>query len=234
MLKKQGLVVMAACLLSLTVSGSSWSLNLTGPGRPLLFVDGTTRPDLAVEIISLVYDSDLNRLDVTLNNWDPAMVSYKHSDSSLFLPGVPMTVFMGSENQQVRVFDGTATAMASHFNSFSPSTLTVTATGSPRDPKSNLIHLALGDKLTQFDATLSPSGLVTCTGVTEGNPEIQVGTSISVTGVGQRFSQVFHVTRVFHAFDGTKGYTTQFTASTRVESGLPAPKLKGRLPLSLK
>lgn len=232
MLKKTFAAVMASCVLALALSGTGWTLDLSGPGRPLLALNGATRPDLSVDIISLVFDSAPNRMEVTLNNWDPATVSYKHSDSHLFLPGTRITVFMGPSNQQVKVFEGTIASLAPHFMDASPSTVTVIATGASRITKSNVIQLPFGGALRQFDPVLDASGTVTCTGVTQGNPEIQVGTSLSVTGAGPGFSRTFQVTQVVHAFDGIQGYITRFTASTRPET-VPSLDFKRRLSSAL-
>lgn len=106
------------------------------------------------------------------------------------------------------------------------------ATGSSRITQSNVIPLPYGGGLRQFDPVLNASGTVTCTGVTQGNPEIQVGTSLSITHVGPRFSQTFQVTQVVHAFDGIQGYITRFTSSTRPET-VPSLDLKRRLSSSL-
>lgn len=232
MLKKTFAAVMASCVLALALSGTGWALDLSGPARPLLALNGATRPDLSVDIISLVCDSAPNRMEVTLNNWDPATVSYKHSDSHLFLPGTRITVFMGPSNQQVKVFEGTIASLAPHFMDASPSTVTVIATGVSRITQSNVIPLPYGGGLRQFDPVLNASGTVTCTGVAQGNPEIQVGTSLSITHVGPRFSQTFQVTQVVHAFDGIQGYITRFTASTRPEA-VPSVDFKRRLSSAL-
>lgn len=210
----------ATCLILLVISGTSWALNLAGPARPLLAVNGATRPDLSAEIISFAYDSSLNQLEVTLNNWDVTTMNYMFSDSGQLIPGDKITVFMGPQSRQVKLYEGKVMVMALHLNTSSSPTLSITVTGSPQHPKSNILQMGFGAELIRFDPILASSGEITCTGVAVGNPDIQVGTSMLVTGAGQRFSKTYHVTQVFHSFDGTKGYVIEFTASTRAESGV--------------
>lgn len=49
-------------------------------------------------------------------------------------------------------------------------------------------------------------------GTAEGNPEIRVGTQVTITGMGPRFSNTYYVTRASHRFDMEVGYRTQFEA----------------------
>jgi phage protein D len=53
---------------------------------------------------------------------------------------------------------------------------------------------------------------VVARGVTEGNPSLRVGTYLSLTGLGPRFSNTYYATAVVHSFDTEKGYFTEFTA----------------------
>lgn len=53
---------------------------------------------------------------------------------------------------------------------------------------------------------------VTATATAEGNPLIRVGTQVSLTGLGPRFSNQYYVTRCCHRFDLERGYETDFVA----------------------
>ncbi len=48
-------------------------------------------------------------------------------------------------------------------------------------------------------------------GTAEGNPTIRVGTHVTLTGLGPRFSNTYYVTRCRHRFDLQLGYETDFT-----------------------
>jgi uncharacterized protein len=49
-------------------------------------------------------------------------------------------------------------------------------------------------------------------GTAEGNPAIRVGTHVTITGIGPRFSNTYYVTRASHRFDLEVGYRTLFEA----------------------
>lgn len=49
-------------------------------------------------------------------------------------------------------------------------------------------------------------------GVAEGNPLLRVGTYLTLTGIGPRFSNTYYTTAAVHRFDTEKGYATEFTA----------------------
>jgi uncharacterized protein len=49
-------------------------------------------------------------------------------------------------------------------------------------------------------------------GVTEGNPALRVGSYLTLTGLGSRFSNTYYATAVTHRYDTTQGYITEFTA----------------------
>lgn len=49
-------------------------------------------------------------------------------------------------------------------------------------------------------------------GVTEGNPALRVGSYLTLTGLGPRFSNTYYTTAVVHRFDNEQGYVTEFTA----------------------
>jgi uncharacterized protein len=53
---------------------------------------------------------------------------------------------------------------------------------------------------------------VVARGVAEGNPSLRVGTYLTLTGLGPRFSNTYYTTATVHRFDTTKGYATEFTA----------------------
>ncbi|MFA6010999.1 MAG: hypothetical protein WC799_13525 [Desulfobacteraceae bacterium] len=215
MVKKTFNTAIVFFLFCFTASDPSSALNLSGPGRPMIAVNGATKPELTMDIVSVSYDNSLNRLEVTLKNWDTSTPSYKYSESNQFIPGVQISLFMGPESQQVKLFDGILSTCTPHFNQYEPSTLTFVATGSAQPAKTNLIQMSYGADLLQFDPTItSKNDTIQCTGQTDGNPDIQTGTSIFVTGVGQRYSRTYRVTKTLHTFDSSKGYKTQFTATT--------------------
>jgi phage protein D len=49
-------------------------------------------------------------------------------------------------------------------------------------------------------------------GIAEGNASLRVGTHLTLTGLGPRFSNTYYVTAATHKFDTENGYETQFTA----------------------
>ena len=49
-------------------------------------------------------------------------------------------------------------------------------------------------------------------GTADGNPAIRVGTHVTITGIGPRFSNTYYVTRASHCFDLEVGYRTRFEA----------------------
>jgi len=48
-------------------------------------------------------------------------------------------------------------------------------------------------------------------GVAEGNPNLRVGSWLTLTGLGPRFSNDYYTTMAVHRFDG---YETEFTAES--------------------
>lgn len=203
-------------LVSFACSGPSSALNLSAPARPMLEINGATKPELTIDIISVSCDSGLNRLEVTLNNWDSSYVSYKFSDSSFFNPGVRVALYMGPSDSLVKIFDGTITTCSPHFLEAIPSTFTFVASGLSLQSSSNNMQLSIGADLLHFEPTLvSQNSTIECTGLTDGNPGILNGTSLSISGVGQRYSRTYVVTKTIHTFDMSRGYKTQFSATTR-------------------
>jgi uncharacterized protein len=53
---------------------------------------------------------------------------------------------------------------------------------------------------------------VVARGVAEGNPTLRVGSYLTLTGLGPRFSNTYYTTATVHRFDTEKGYATEFTA----------------------
>lgn len=53
---------------------------------------------------------------------------------------------------------------------------------------------------------------VVARGVAEGNPNLRVGTYLTLVGLGARFSNTYYVTETVHHFDTTNGYETRFCA----------------------
>jgi len=203
-------------LVSFACSGQSSAFNLSTPGRPMLEVNGVTKPELTIDIISVSCDTGLNKLEVTLNNWDPSSVSYKFSDSSLFNPGVRVALYMGPSDSLVKIFDGTITTCSPHFLETIPSTFTFVASGSTLMSNNNYMQFSIGADLLHFEPTLvSQNGTIECTGLTDGNSGILNGTSLSISGVGQRYSRTYIVTKTIHTFDMSRGYKTQFSATSR-------------------
>lgn len=49
-------------------------------------------------------------------------------------------------------------------------------------------------------------------GVSEGNPNLRVGTHLKLNGLGPRFSNTFYTTATVHHFDTAGGYETRFRA----------------------
>jgi len=49
-------------------------------------------------------------------------------------------------------------------------------------------------------------------GTAEGNPNLRVGSHVTLRGLGPRFENTYYVTRVCHRYDGTHGYQTEFEA----------------------
>jgi len=53
---------------------------------------------------------------------------------------------------------------------------------------------------------------VVARGVSEGNPLLRVGSWLTLTGLGPRFSNTYYTTSAVHRFDTDSGYRTEFTA----------------------
>lgn len=46
----------------------------------------------------------------------------------------------------------------------------------------------------------------------EGNPNLRIGSHVTLTGLGPRFENTYYVTRVCHRYDDARGYQTEFEA----------------------
>ena len=53
---------------------------------------------------------------------------------------------------------------------------------------------------------------VVADGVSEGNPNLRVGTYLQLNGIGPRFSNIYYTTSTVHHFDTENGYETRFRA----------------------
>jgi uncharacterized protein len=53
---------------------------------------------------------------------------------------------------------------------------------------------------------------VVANGVAEGNPNLRVGSYLTLVGLGPRFSNTYYTTATVHRFDTESGYETEFTA----------------------
>jgi phage protein D len=51
-------------------------------------------------------------------------------------------------------------------------------------------------------------------GITEGDPSLRVGSWLTLTGLGPRFSNSYYTTAAVHRFDTDHGYETEFTAES--------------------
>jgi phage protein D len=60
---------------------------------------------------------------------------------------------------------------------------------------------------------------VVARGVAEGNPNLRVGTYLTLGGLGARFSNTYYVTSTVHHFDTGKGYETRFCAECAYLAG---------------
>jgi phage protein D len=77
-------------------------------------------------------------------------------------------------------------------------------------------HLALNSQEAQalVDTEFSERNrsFVVAHGVSEGNPNLRVGTYLKLNGLGQRFSNTYYTTATVHHFDTQRGYETRFRA----------------------
>lgn len=78
----------------------------------------------------------------------------------------------------------------------------------------NFATLTQSDAQALVDAEFAQRSrrFVVARGVAEGNAALRVGTYLTLTGLGPRFSNVFYTTATVHRYDTEKGYATEFTA----------------------
>jgi hypothetical protein len=201
----------SVCLL-LVGNGNSVAANVVVNHRALLAIEGTLREDVSADIISCRFDDGLYRLEVTLNNWDPARGLFKYSDNSILLPSTRVTFYMDRDE----LFNGTITALAPKFPFAAPPIVTVVATGQPPAVQHLPLTVIRGQNLFEFSPSLNLSkATIRSTGVTEGMPNLRLGTVLTIANVGQRFSGEYAVSKTIHSFDLSNGYTTRFNASRR-------------------
>ena len=66
-----------------------------------------------------------------------------------------------------------------------------------------LVDSEFGQRIRRF---------VVAQGVSEGNPNLRVGSYLKLNGLGPRFSNTYYTTATVHHFDTNNGYSTRFTA----------------------
>ena len=88
------------------------------------------------------------------------------------------------------------------------------AWGSRSEQLSQYATLDQADAQALVDAEFAQRSrrFVVARGVAEGNPSLRVGSYLTLTGLGPRFSNTYYTTAAVHRFDPAKGYATEFTA----------------------
>lgn len=81
----------------------------------------------------------------------------------------------------------------------------------------HLAHLAVRNEdeaQALADATFAAKArrLLCVEGSAEGNPALRVGSNVTLTGLGERFSNTYYVTQTLHRWDMEWGYETDFEA----------------------
>lgn len=78
----------------------------------------------------------------------------------------------------------------------------------------NFATLTQNDAQALVDAEFAQRSrrFVVARGVAEGNPALRVGTYLTLTGLGPRFSNTYYTTSAMHRYDIERGYATEFTA----------------------
>ncbi len=74
---------------------------------------------------------------------------------------------------------------------------------------------AQADKMAQAILNEKESKFITAQGNCRGNPQIKVGKTLGISGVGNRFSGRYYVTSCNHRLTKDKGYIATFSLSTR-------------------
>lgn len=78
--------------------------------------------------------------------------------------------------------------------------------------RSAVLDTADAQALADADFHQRAREFVVAHGVSEGNPNLRVGSHLKLTGLGPRFSNTYYTTLAIHRFDTTNGYETEFAA----------------------
>jgi phage protein D len=86
--------------------------------------------------------------------------------------------------------------------------------GARSEQLARLAHLDSQEAQALVDAEFAQRArtFVVAHGVSEGNPNLRVGTQLTLGGLGGRFSNTYYVTATVHHFDTDNGYETRFCA----------------------
>lgn len=81
----------------------------------------------------------------------------------------------------------------------------------------HLGHIALAtdeeaQAVAQAAFDLRARRFVRAEGTTEGNPQLRVGTHVTLTGINPQFDNTYYVVRASHLYDLRQGYRTEFSA----------------------
>jgi len=88
------------------------------------------------------------------------------------------------------------------------------ALGARSEQLSHLANLNQSEAQALVDAEFAQRTrrFVVARGVSEGNANLRVGSWLTLTGMGPRFSNTYYTTATVHKFDTEAGYRTEFTA----------------------
>jgi Bacteriophage probable baseplate hub protein len=78
-------------------------------------------------------------------------------------------------------------------------------------------HMAVGtdaeaQALAEAAFDLRARRFVRAEGTAEGNPQLRVGTNLTLTGISPQFDNTYYVVRACHVYDQRQGYRTEFSA----------------------
>jgi phage protein D len=81
----------------------------------------------------------------------------------------------------------------------------------------HLGHMAVGtdaeaQAVAEAAFDLRARRFVRAEGTTEGNPQLRVGTHVTLTGINPQFDNTYYVVRACHLYDLQQGYRTEFSA----------------------
>jgi phage protein D len=115
---------------------------------------------------------------------------------------------------------GQTISATSQTNSFGPGTGTTgkdwlqKTLGNRSEQVARVANLNAQEAQALVDAELAQRvrTFVIAHGVSEGNPNLRVGTNLTLGGLGARFSNTYYVTATVHHFDTDNGYQTRFSA----------------------